>query len=246
MEFTEELITQWTPLIHKVIGKFYNANTKDALWRISKDDLFQESAIILNNCCKHWNNKGKASFETYLYGALANGINKYIKENSKSFRVNQKFSKLIYSVNKEYNNNPQLSLEQLAKKMSVKEYDIIDALAAASPSISIDALRSNGDRGIDIEDTTLFGSEKFCQSFIYTSNQSADFLKEVIESLELTDEEKKIYCMSNGILGYQKKTREEIAAQIGKSIKTITRSNQRVTELLKNSINKDMYTAYIS
>lgn len=245
MEFTEQLITQWTPLIYKVIGKYYNQNTKGALWRISKEDLFQESAMILNNCCKNWSDKGKASFETYLYGALANGIIKYIRENGKAFKVDQKFNKLIYNVNKVYTEHPEYTVEKLAKELSVNEDDIIDALAAASPSISIDALRTDGDKGIDAEDTTLFGSEKFSQSFIYTSNKSADFLKEIIESLDLTNEQRTIYCMSNGILGYQRKTREEISAQLGKSVKAITKNNQQVTELIKNTVNKDMYSPYI-
>ena len=105
------------------------------------DDLFQIGCVGLLKAIDNFDLNYDVKFSTYAVPMILGEIRRYIRDNN-SIRVSRSVKDLAYKILKEKEEyysktGKEISIEELTKKLGVKQYDIVNALESLKDPISI-------------------------------------------------------------------------------------------------------------
>ena len=105
------------------------------------DDLFQIGCVGLLKAIDNFDLNYDVKFSTYAVPMILGEIRRYIIDNN-SIRVSRSVKDLAYKILKEKEEyysktGKEISIEELTKKLGVKQYDIVNALESLKDPISI-------------------------------------------------------------------------------------------------------------
>ena len=131
-----ELLVQGNlKLVLSILKKFNNRFD-------NMDDLFQIGCIGLLKAIDNFDLTHEVKFSTYAVPMILGEVKRYIRDNSNSVRVSRSLKDLAYKAlreKEEYHNltGEEIQIEELAKKLEVTTYDIINALDSLKEPISM-------------------------------------------------------------------------------------------------------------
>lgn len=134
--FARDLLVQGNlKLVLSILKKFNNRFD-------NMDDLFQIGCIGLLKAIDNFDLSHEVKFSTYAVPMILGEVKRYIRDNSSSVRVSRSLKDLAYKALKikdEYHNNKgeEITIEELAKKLEVSTYDVINALESLKEPISM-------------------------------------------------------------------------------------------------------------
>ena len=134
--FARDLLVQGNlKLVLSILKKFNNRFD-------NMDDLFQIGCIGLLKAIDNFDLSHEVKFSTYAVPMILGEVKRYIRDNSNSVRVSRSLKDLAYKAlreKEEYHNSTgeELPLEEIAKKLEVSTYDIINALDSLKEPISM-------------------------------------------------------------------------------------------------------------
>lgn len=218
-EARNKLVEGNLKLVLSVIRKFKDRNE-------NLDDLFQIGCIGLIKAIDNFDLSQDVFFSTYAVPMIIGEIKRYLRDNTQ-LRVSRQLKDLAYRALKEkekYLNKHQKepSIEELAKLLDVKIYELIEALDSTMSLASIyDPIYS------DNGDTILLLDQIKDETDVYEKTINHITLKEGVKHLD--DIQKKIIFQRY----YDGKTQMEIAQEYNISQAQVSRIEKNALKLLK-------------
>lgn len=220
-EFARELLVQGNlKLVLSILKKFVNRFD-------NMDDLFQIGCIGLLKAIDNFDLSHEVKFSTYAVPMILGEVKRYVRDNTSSIRVSRSLKDLAYKtmkLNEEYNQKTGLELttEELAEKLGVTNYEIVNALESLREPISMfEPIYNDGGDTIylydQIEDKSV------------SSNELSTKLA-VTAAINELDEREKYILDERFIIG---KTQMEIAKELNISQAQVSRLEQSAIKQLK-------------
>ncbi len=209
--------------------KLVNGNLKLVLSILRKynrrvdnlDDLFQIGVVGLIKAVDNFDLKHEVKFSTYAVLMIEGEIKRYIRDNN-SLRISRSIKDLAYRVllfKEEYiqENGKEPSTEEIAKNLSVSNYDVVEALLSLKePDSLYEPIYNDGGDTIYLMDQIEDKKE----------NKDIDSLISMRKALNKIKERERNILISRFIVG---KTQMEIANEL-------MISQAQVSRLEKNAI----------
>lgn len=135
-EFARDLLVQGNlKLVLSVLKKFNNRFD-------NMDDLFQIGCIGLLKAIDNFDLSHEVKFSTYAVPMILGEVKRYIRDNTSSIRVSRSLKDLAYKtlrLKEEYQDSTgkELTTEEIAEKLEVTPYDIVNALESLKEPISM-------------------------------------------------------------------------------------------------------------
>lgn len=221
-ELKDTLVTGNLKLVLAVVNKFQKRNE-------NLDDLFQIGTIGLLKAIDNFDLSQEVRFSTYAVPMIEGEIRRYLRDNS-FLRISRQIKDLAYKSLKEkerYQNEfgKSIEIEELAQKLEVEPYKIIESLEATNPIISLsEPLYNDFDESLELFD-------------IVPAEQDGD--KRFITRLSLQDGIEKLSDLEKGIIKkryYEGKSQIEIASEYNISQAQVSRLEKSALEFLKKFV----------
>lgn len=191
------------------------------------DDLFQVGCIGLMKAIDNFDLSHEVKFSTYAVPMILGEVKRYVRDNTSSIRVSRSLKDLAYRTMKINEENHQLTgkdltPEELAERLGVSTYEVVNALESLKEPISMfEPIYNDGGDTIylydQIEDKSVSSNE--------LSTKLA--LNAAIENL---DEREKYILDERFVIG---KTQIEIAKELNISQAQVSRLEQGAIKQLK-------------
>lgn len=210
----EELVNGNLKLVLSILRK-YNRRVDNL------DDLFQIGVVGLIKAVDNFDLKHEVKFSTYAVLMIEGEIKRYIRDNN-SLRISRSIKDLAYRVllfKEEYiqENGKEPSTEEIAKNLSVSNYDVVEALLSLKePDSLYEPIYNDGGDTIYLMDQIEDKKE----------NKDIDSLISMRKALNKIKERERNILISRFIVG---KTQMEIANEL-------MISQAQVSRLEKNAI----------
>jgi len=220
-EAREELVKGNLKLVLSILKKFYLVNE-------NKDDLFQIGCIGLLKAIDNFDINYGVKFSTYCVPMILGEIRRYVRDNS-SIRISRSLKDLAYKVTKL---QEELSitlgrvptLSEIANKLGVDEYLIVDALDSRKDPVSIfEPIYSDGGDTIYLYDQIEDKRNKIEIETQLTVNDALN---------NLLDREQYILDQRY-VIG---KTQMELSEELGISQAQISRIEKKAIETIRKNI----------
>ena len=219
--FAREMLVQGNlKLVLSILKKFVNRAE-------NMDDLFQIGCIGLLKAIDNFDLSHEVKFSTYAVPMILGEVKRYVRDNSSSIRVSRSLKDLAYRAMKINEENHQktgqdLTSEELAEKLGVTTYEIVNALESLREPISMfEPIYNDGGDTIylydQIEDKSI------------SSNGISTKLA-IAAAIENLDEREKYILDERFIIG---KTQMEIAKELNISQAQVSRLEQGAIKQLK-------------
>ena len=219
--FAREMLVQGNlKLVLSILKKFVNRAE-------NMDDLFQIGCIGLLKAIDNFDLSHEVKFSTYAVPMILGEVKRYVRDNSSSIRVSRSLKDLAYramKINEENNQKTgqDLTSEELAEKLGVTTYEIVNALESLREPISMfEPIYNDGGDTIylydQIEDKSI------------SSNGISTKLA-IAAAIENLDEREKYILDERFIIG---KTQMEIAKELNISQAQVSRLEQGAIKQLK-------------
>ena len=205
------------PLIKSIINKFKNKG-------IEIDDLYQIASIGFLKAINNFDENFNVKFSTYTVPMVIGEIKRYIRDNG-SIKVSRNLKILANKINRyidEYysNNNDSPSIEEIAKKFSVEQDEVVIAISSSKMPLSIYDKFEEDEDGQELIDKLNDGSDE---------NNLVDRLHLYNIISELNDRERKIIVLRY----FRDKTQTEIAKNLGVSQVQVSRLENKIINKLR-------------
>ena len=205
------------PLIKSIINKFKNKG-------IEIDDLYQIASIGFLKAINNFDENFNVKFSTYTVPMVIGEIKRYIRDNG-SIKVSRNLKILANKINRyidEYysNNNDSPSIEEIAKKFSVEQDEVVIAISSSKMPLSIYDKFEEDEDGQELIDKLNDGSDE---------NNLVDRLHLYNIISELNDRERKIIVLRY----FRDKTQTEIAESLGVSQVQVSRLENKIINKLR-------------
>lgn len=216
--------------------------------KLPMTDLLQEGSIGLMAAIDKFNWKFGYRFSTYASWWIKQAMFKAISEQSHSVKIPvyiqetlSRYSKLKREM--ENKANKAMEPEEVAEKMNIEPYKIINYLGAYKKTLSLecDYEMSNGSE-VNLADIIEDERSSFQNSI------ENDFLKKEVACLlsNLKDRERKVITLRFGLNGAQRQTLEEIGRIYGVTKECIRQTESRALGKLRtNKLSAGLYKDYL-
>lgn len=217
----EELVNGNLKLVLSILKRF---NKKDE----NMDDLFQVGCIGLLKAIDNFDLSFGVKFSTYCVPMVLGEVRRYIRDNS-SIRVSRSIKDVAYKVLKLKDemtmaNGIEPTNEELAKILEIDEKDIVTALEALRPTVSLfEPIYNDGGDTIYL----------FDQVEDKKSNQNLDVQLAVDKAISNLSEREQFILDQRFIIG---KTQMEIAEEIGISQAQISRLEKNALQRVRKQL----------
>ena len=220
-EFARDLLVKGNlKLVLSILKKFVNRFD-------NMDDLFQIGCIGLLKAIDNFDLSHEVKFSTYAVPMILGEVKRYVRDNSNSIRVSRSLKDLAYKtlkLNEEYHQKTgnELTTEELAQKLNVTPYEIVNALESLREPISMfEPIYNDG------------GDTIYLYDQIEDKNSSANELSTrlaVTAAINELDEREKYILDERFVIG---KTQMEIANELNISQAQVSRLEQGAIKQLK-------------
>lgn len=135
-QFARDLLVQGNlKLVLSILKKFVNRFD-------NMDDLFQIGCIGLLKAIDNFDLSHEVKFSTYAVPMILGEVKRYVRDNTSSIRVSRSLKDLAYKtmkLNEEHHQKTgtELTTEELAEKLNVTPYEIVNALESLREPISM-------------------------------------------------------------------------------------------------------------
>ena len=208
-------------LVLSILKKFYQVNE-------NKDDLFQIGCIGLLKAIDNFDPSYGVKFSTYCVPMILGEIRRFIRDNS-SLRVSRSLKDLSYKINKEKEElsivlGREPTLEEIASKLNVSEYEITEALNSRKEPMSLfEPIYNDGGDTIYLYDQ-IEDKQKTIE--IETRLSIEDAIKKL-------EEREKYIIDQRFVIG---KTQVELSDELGISQAQISRIEKKAIDTLRKNI----------
>jgi RNA polymerase sporulation-specific sigma factor len=213
----EKLITENLPLIKSIVKRFRG--------RLEYDDLMQLGSIGFVKAMKGFDEGFGVRFSTYAVPMITGEIKRFLRDDGaiKVSRWAKALSQKIHAYTDERNkqNLPDASIEELAEHFGVEPAEIVFALDTGRYVLSLSDTQE--------EDGTPLG-DKLVGANAPDDDIDKLQLKSTIE--DLPEREKKIIILRY----FRDKTQSEVAAELGVSQVQISRLENKILQKLREEI----------
>lgn len=204
------------------ILKFFNKSEENM------DDLFQIGCIGLLKAIDNFDPDYGVKFSTYCVPMIQGEVRRYIRDNN-SIRVSRSVKDLAYKSLKLKEemliNGEEPSIEEMAKRLEVTPYDIVNALEARRSPVSIfDPIYSDGGDIIYLLDQIEDKKSK---------NTDLDIKMSLDNAMSDLNDREQYILDQRFIIG---KTQTEIAEELGISQAQISRIEKNAIDTLKRTL----------
>ena len=213
------LITHNTPLIKSIVNRYKNKS-------VEYDDLLQLGAIGLLKAIQNFDLSYNVRFSTYAVPMIAGEIKRFMRDDG-SIKVSRALKALnqqicTYIEECKNKNLPEPQVEDVAKRFGVEPQEVILALDSSRYPLSIY-------ESVDDEPGTELLNRIASKE---TTEDMVDkiVLKDVI--MNLPERERKIIILRY----FRDKTQSELAGEFGISQVQISRIENKVLKILRNSL----------
>ena len=212
-------------LVLSIVGRFSNSNE-------NLDDLFQIGCIGLIKAIDNFDLKQGVQFSTYAVPMITGEIKRYLRDNS-AIRVSRSLKDMAYKAiyTKEQllkSRQKEPTISEIASEIGVSKEDIVIALVAVSPAISLyEPVFNEG------------------QDTLYVIDQIKDVKggeDNWVTQLALNDAYKRLNTREQQIIRmrfYEYKTQMEIAEEIGISQAQVSRLEKCALKSMKKYVSQD-------
>ena len=219
--FAREMLVQGNlKLVLSILKKFVNRAE-------NMDDLFQIGCIGLLKAIDNFDLSHEVKFSTYAVPMILGEVKRYVRDNSSSIRVSRSLKDLAYramKINEENNQKTgqDLTSEELAEKLGVTTYEIVNASESLREAISMfePIYNDGGD--------TLYSYDEIEDKSISSNGISTKLA--IAAAIENLDEREKYILDERFIIG---KTQMEIAKELNISQAQVSRLEQGAIKQLK-------------
>ena len=135
-QFARDLLVEGNlKLVLSILKKFVNRFD-------NMDDLFQVGCIGLIKAIDNFDLSHEVKFSTYAVPMILGEVKRYVRDNTSSIRVSRSLKDLAYKtmkLNEEHHQKTgsELTTEELAEKLNVTSYEIVNALESLREPISM-------------------------------------------------------------------------------------------------------------
>ncbi|MBO5120782.1 MAG: SigB/SigF/SigG family RNA polymerase sigma factor [Bacilli bacterium] len=135
-QFARDLLVEGNlKLVLSILKKFVNRFD-------NMDDLFQIGCIGLLKAIDNFDLSHEVKFSTYAVPMILGEVKRYVRDNTSSIRVSRSLKDLAYKtmkLNEEHHQKTgsELTTEELAEKLNVTSYEIVNALESLREPISM-------------------------------------------------------------------------------------------------------------
>lgn len=215
----DALIVENTPLVKSVVRRYSGKN-------VEYDDLMQLGSMGLLKAIKNFDENFNVRFSTYAVPMIAGEIKRFIRDDG-AVKVSRALKLLAYNIGKfkddfSKTNNREPTIDEISKEFNVDKEEVVFALDSTRYPLSLNDTQGD-DEGAPLID-------KIGEN---TSNDLDDkiILKGVIK--DLPEREKKIIILRY----YRDKTQSEVAGIMGVSQVQISRIENKILSIIKESFN---------
>lgn len=215
----DALIVENTPLVKSVVRRYSGKN-------VEYDDLMQLGSMGLLKAIKNFDENFNVRFSTYAVPMIAGEIKRFIRDDG-AVKVSRALKLLAYNIGKfkddfSKTNNREPTIDEISKEFNVDKEEVVFALDSTRYPLSLNDTQGD-DEGAPLID-------KIGEN---TSNDIDDkiILKGVIKNLP--EREKKIIILRY----YRDKTQSEVAGIMGVSQVQISRIENKILSIIKESFN---------
>lgn len=135
-QFARDLLVEGNlKLVLSILKKFVNRFD-------NMDDLFQIGCIGLLKAIDNFDLSHEVKFSTYAVPMILGEVKRYVRDNTSSIRVSRSLKDLAYKTMKlneahHQKTGSELTTEELAEKLNVTSYEIVNALESLREPISM-------------------------------------------------------------------------------------------------------------
>ena len=193
------------------------------------DDLFQIGCIGLLKAIDNFDLSYGVKFSTYCVPMIQGEVKRYLRDNS-SIRVSRSLKDLAYKILKlkeelTMKNNEEPTTEELAKKLGVSTYDIINSLESMKDPVSIfEPIYNDGGDTIYLFDQIEDRKAR---------NTDLDIKMTVEDAINSLSKREQYVLDQRFIIG---KTQMEISEELGISQAQVSRIEKGIIDNLKNIV----------
>lgn len=216
----EQLLQENSGLIWSVVRRFHG--------RAEQEDLYQIGAIGLLKCIEKFDFRFEVKFSTYAVPMILGEIKRFLRDDG-TLKVSRSLKELAYRAKKVQEKslqeeNKELSLQELAKRLEVEPEDLVLALESGREVESLYA--QNGSE----QDAPLQLIDKLADT---TENEKMMERLSLMEALEhFEKKERQIITMRY----FQDKTQSDVAKQIGISQVQVSRIEKRILSQMRKTL----------
>lgn len=217
----ERLINGNLKLVLSILKRF---NKKDE----NMDDLFQVGCIGLVKAIDNFDLSYGVKFSTYCVPMVLGEVRRYLRDNN-SIRISRSIKDVAYKVIKlkdelTVKNGVEPTDKELADLLEIEEQDIITAMEALRPPVSLfEPIYNDGGDTIYLFDQVADGS----------SNQDLDLRLAVDKAIKNLSEREQFILDQRFVIG---KTQMEIAEEIGISQAQISRLEKSAIQRVRKQL----------
>ena len=237
MQFTEKVYNDNIKMIAKIANEYVSQN-EDIRARIGIDELMSEGVLALANACNKFQ-EGKISertgkpicFSTYAYTCIKNQMAQFIRENIRSVKISQNTNKKIIKVINDA--KAGMNTQEIAEKEGINVAEVIRMMGLNEYAYSLNYV-VDGDEGKEmLFEETVSNPEK--------DVDYAEILQLMFNDMPYSKTEKDIYCQMKGILGFDKVSKNDLAAKYGFDRKDLETQYREAARKIEDNIRKNYY-----
>ena len=207
MQFTEQIYNDNIKMMAKLANDYVSQN-EDIRTRIGMEELMSEGTLALANACSKFQ-EGKISertgkpinFSTYAYTCIKNQMAQFIRENIRPVKISQNTNKRIIKVVNDA--KAGMSTNEIAEKEGIKPAEVIRLLGLNDYAYSLNYIVDSGEGKEMLFEETISEPEK--------EPDYAEILQLMFNDMPFSKTEKEIYCKMNGILGFERISKADLA-----------------------------------
>lgn len=207
------LVQQNLPLVSAMAKRFLSRG-------VDRDDLIQLGSIGLVQAIRRFDASYGVSFSTYAVPLIVGEIKRFLRDDG-PIHVTRSLKELSYAAEKAQADDPRISIEELAKRLSVSPADLAMAHGCRTVPLSLDAERED-------EGNPLIN--QLCSNDLISPLHDRILIEELLS--HLSEREQTIVSLRY----FQERTQTEIGACLGLSQVQISRLEKKILLKLRSHL----------